>query len=670
MLNRTTEYKGCWFFLFCLLAVSSYGQNRSTTAALLREARKEMPHSFASAYTLASRTQSLAMQLRDTAAYIESACLMSEVLANSSKARPALKELNRTWPVSESRHAYTAGVLSSAKAYCYYTMGIYDSARFASQKAIVLYKSVNAATELATEYSRLAETLVKTGETEAAIELNDKARRLLKSDDFNGQGRCFDVLAAIYLSQHQYDKAIDACNNSYRLFRMGHYTGGMGSSCLHRGNAYYMKIADDSAKKYYSLALSLFTRQNDTAGVAICYSNISRIFLEAGNSAAAIDYANKALNTVKNGDYTIIKASTLQHLGDIYTSMGKHAAAIDQVNKALLLARSHNQKVVERDCHKSLSEIYFSTKQPAKAYEHLLAAYRLKDSLQPVLLNRKLAEMQARYESEKKESEIRLLQQRNYINRLEIGEQEDKIRVKNAIIGLSLLLSFFIILVFYFRRQKQRLNERMEREQAIRQSEENERMRIAKDIHDEFGSGLSKIKLLSEMATKRASGQEQLRSSLEAISETSRGLVDNMRDLIWASDPENTTLDSLAARLREYAYDYLDQFPIEFSIDFPEQIAAKKISRELSRNVFMILKESLQNIIKHANATQVQIRLTIGDQFQLEIIDNGKGFDVQAGKNGHGLNNIQARSQSLEGSLHLDAAPGKGTRVLLLVALS
>src|SRR5262249_46403739 len=147
----------------------------------------------------------------------------------------------------------------------------------------------------------------------------------------NEQAFCLDVLGEICLSQHLCDKAINTCNSSYALFQAEQNVGGMGASALHKGNAYYMKVMDDSAKKYYSIAIGHFTRQKDTTGVAICYSNLSRIFLEAGNNGAAINYARMALNCVTRGNYNI-RTSTLQHLGDIYAAMGQNEKAVSCVN--------------------------------------------------------------------------------------------------------------------------------------------------------------------------------------------------------------------------------------------------------------------------------------------------------------------------------------------------
>src|SRR5690606_13652106 len=134
-------------------------------------------------------------------------------------------------------------------------------------------------------------------------------------------------------------------------------------------------------------------------------------------------------------------------------------------------------------------------------------------------------------------------------------------------------------------------------------------------------------------------------------------------------NPANTTLDNLLARMREYSADYLEELPIELYMDLPAQIPDKKIAKETGRNIQMILKEALQNIVKHANATKVWIAITLEPQFNMVIEDNGGGYDGQQQTQGNGLRNMQTRSEAIGGVLKRNSSPGKGTRIELSVAV-
>jgi signal transduction histidine kinase len=119
------------------------------------------------------------------------------------------------------------------------------------------------------------------------------------------------------------------------------------------------------------------------------------------------------------------------------------------------------------------------------------------------------------------------------------------------------------------------------REKALKEKENEERTRIAKDIHDELGSGLSKINLVSEIIKKEDIRNPLIYDQLNSISETSTKLVENMRDLIWVWNPENNQLDHLIARIREYSYNYLEDFPLKFEVDSPENIPAFDVSSDM-----------------------------------------------------------------------------------------
>jgi signal transduction histidine kinase len=142
-----------------------------------------------------------------------------------------------------------------------------------------------------------------------------------------------------------------------------------------------------------------------------------------------------------------------------------------------------------------------------------------------------------------------------------------------------------------------------------------------------------------------------------------------MRDLVWTMKPENSTLDSLVARLREYAYEYVEDFPIHLQFTTTDNIPSTLISKSVSRNVQMIFKEALQNIVKHASAKNIKITLTINPRFELNIHDDGKGFSPQVIKEGNGLKNMQQRSEAIGAMLHLKTEENQGTNICLTLDL-
>lgn len=233
-----------------------------------------------------------------------------------------------------------------------------------------------------------------------------------------------------------------------------------------------------------------------------------------------------------------------------------------------------------------------------------------------------------------------------------------------------LLVSVLIIYLsvrFYVRQKIKVRTKELEQQQALYL----ERLRISKDVHDDLGSGLSKISLMAAIAQKKTAGNAPLNNDIQHISTVSKELVDNMRDLIWVLNPENTTLEQLVSRLREYCADYLENIPVSITLSFPASVPDIRISREVQRNIFLTVKEAVNNCIKHADASALSISLTIdATQMSIEITDNGRGFDtIQIKGGGNGLRNMKQRITSIGGSFTITSSLGGHTTILIIISI-
>jgi signal transduction histidine kinase/ligand-binding sensor domain-containing protein len=204
---------------------------------------------------------------------------------------------------------------------------------------------------------------------------------------------------------------------------------------------------------------------------------------------------------------------------------------------------------------------------------------------------------------------------------------------------------------------------KLEKEQAVDQ----ERARISSDMHDDLGSGLSTIRLLSEIAKRKLQDTSQTKE-LERISEAAGELVDKMSEIIWAMNSSNDSLENLIAYMRSFAADFLEHAHISHQFFIPETIPNIKLSGGTRRNIYLAVKESLHNVVKHAKATEVIIQIEMQQNMTILIKDNGKGFDQEKVRLfGNGLKNIQKRMESVGG--HADITSNNGTIVLLDIPL-
>jgi len=194
--------------------------------------------------------------------------------------------------------------------------------------------------------------------------------------------------------------------------------------------------------------------------------------------------------------------------------------------------------------------------------------------------------------------------------------------------------------------RKQRL--KFEKQQAI----EKERTRIATDMHDDLGSGLTRIKFITE-SMEEAMNDASLQPQMEKLKASSSELVEKMSEIIWAMNEKNNTLEDMIFYLRSYAVGYCNENNLMCEFHVQENIPQKIIGGHIRRNVFLVLKESLHNIVKHAGAKKVMISIKTDNKFALIIADDGKGFDQILHQSGNGLLNMKERAESLKGKLSL-----------------
>jgi signal transduction histidine kinase/sugar lactone lactonase YvrE len=196
---------------------------------------------------------------------------------------------------------------------------------------------------------------------------------------------------------------------------------------------------------------------------------------------------------------------------------------------------------------------------------------------------------------------------------------------------------------------------------------ERVRRRIAADLHDEIGSSLTQIAILSEVARQQgARAVPELSHPLSLIASSSRELIDAMSDIVWAINPAKDHLADLTQRMRRTAADAFTATGTMLRLELPPPDQEIPLGANLRREVFLIFKEALNNIVKHSASSEVVVKLAVdGAVLRLELHDNGRGFDPQAPADGHGLASLRNRAQALGASVAIVSAPAAGTSITL-----
>ena len=196
------------------------------------------------------------------------------------------------------------------------------------------------------------------------------------------------------------------------------------------------------------------------------------------------------------------------------------------------------------------------------------------------------------------------------------------------------------------------------------------RSRIATDLHDDIGASLTQIAILSEVAQTKAKSGTSVEQPLTKITDVSNELVGTMSDIVWSINPSKDHLSDLSQRMRRFAADVLAARSIRFHYGGGDDDAGPTvINSNIRREVFLIFKESINNIVKHSNARNVWVELkVVAGDLRLSVKDDGDGFDpanAHLGDRGNGLSSMRRRSREMRGSFEIDSRPGSGTTVLV-----
>jgi signal transduction histidine kinase len=237
-------------------------------------------------------------------------------------------------------------------------------------------------------------------------------------------------------------------------------------------------------------------------------------------------------------------------------------------------------------------------------------------------------------------------------------------------VGLAIELIFFLIALAFKNRRDliERIEERerlklkterqeLEKQMAILSATQDERNRISADMHDELGSGVTAIRLMSEIVKSKM--KENTLPEIERISSSANDLINKMNTIIWTMKSENDSLESLVAYIRSYSCEFLENTNIDCAVIIPERIPNVILSGEKRRNIFLCVKESLNNVVKHSRASKVVINFEFDEQIRIVISDNGQGIDKQKLREfGNGLTNMKKRMQGIDGEFTIENKNG------------
>lgn len=568
---------------------------------------------------------------------------------------------------------YTAGKLKYNKRmmYLFATLTQHDSAIVYGKQILKIATETNDSLTIGIAYFTLGERYNFKSDYETGIAYSLKGIRIIERLDTSSRTRATlnASMAANYLMIKDYKNALEFGKKAEVLDRKNKNYKSLTSTLLNLGNTYDGLGQDTKAIDAYKESLALCDKYNFPSFVAMNCEGMVEIMDRQNKLDQVKYYAEKGLATaIKIADNFNIM-SCYQNLSVYYLKTSQHAKAKELLLKALDISKANDYKEAKGTILQSLSNVLYATHDYSLASQYQREATKIREDIFTESMAQKHANEEVKFETEKKESQIKL--------------QTAEIRQKN-ILNYFLIagtIAFLAISILSYRNYKHRQKlqqakiDELETEkqltatEAVLKGEEQERTRLAKDLHDGLGGMLSGIKF-----------------SLNNIKENLIMTPDN----VHAFERSIDMLDSSIKEMRRVAHNMMPEILVKYGLD----TALKEYCEEMDRsgilrvnyqsvgihqaaipqttavNVYRIIQELVNNSIKHAQAKNVLVQLHQSEQEKLLAItveDDGNGFDTELLKQSSGMGwlNIRNRIEFLKGSIDLQSAPGKGTSIMI-----
>lgn len=502
-----------------------------------------------------------------------------------------------------------------------------------------------------------------------------------------------------WYSASRFDSAIVAFQEMYHYSQRAGITKDMGAALSYQGFALRGIDDPEGALAVVHRAVQVLSTLPYGPDIANAYHELGTIHADLGHTDSAIHWYARSIELykVQGNDHHL--ATTLSNIGDAYHLAGRwhEADSVQLVTRGLLhtltdpmaynrWATGEARMLLRQGEHARATLLLDSAIAMASAMEDHNAAHHLLKVR--ALAHARAGRMNAAFadddasvrahdddlDLEKVRATERARGEFEHAKNMAVAQAEaDKQRAQKwAALAVGLLALLLALVWYRSYRAKSRANEAIQRTQVqLVQSEKQReaelvRTRIARDIHDEIGATLTKIRLLSDVAAQYDHSQFELtRHSLERIGDHARHVGQSMSDIVWAVDPGRDTHQGMLDHVRELSRRLLGDNGIDFSLDLscgnPDQL----MEPDLRRDLHLVINEAFNNILKYANAKHVSVHLKLNaGRFELGIADDGAGFsNGTVLGSGNGLRNMRDRIARHAGNLSVQSAPGDGTRL-------
>lgn len=566
--------------------------------------------------------------------------------------------------------SYTMGEIKYVANYGYVLnmQGYFDSTLQLNLRAVELARTLN-------DSLTYGKTLFNTGTSyrllsryEEAIPYYERGKNIFdRLGDEAITAQASDILQTLYRDLHQFDKAILLGEEAVRLCRKINNPLWLGTALTNLGTNYASVNRYDKAKACFTEALAISKSIGDKNMESVQYINLGDVQFQLGNYEGTKVYFESGLKLAEELETQETIAIAKKGLALYYIAKKNYPLAEDYAQDALTITYEQNLRLQRHKVLSVLSSLAYSMQDMRKGEYYGEQATFLSDSLLNETIQKNTLDLEVKYETARKDQELKLkeatIKQKSNFNSLLI------------LSTVALVIVLFLMYITYKQRQglqQQRINEleaekKLTATEAVLKGEEQERTRMAKDLHDGLGGMLSGIKY-----------------SLHAM----KGNMIMTPDNAQAFERSIDMLDSSIREMRRVAHNMMPEALVKFGLDVALKdfcndinqsgiltvsyqsigLPASTLNQTTSITIYRVVQELLNNTMKHASAKKAVVQISKEDNhISVTVEDDGKGFDPALLKkpSGMGWQNIESRIAYLKGKLDIQTAPGKGTSVLI-----
>lgn len=556
----------------------------------------------------------------------------------------------------------------------HFVRGNYPTAIDFARKSLVYRKKLKDTAGIASLYNKMGNNFNKTNVLDSTIYYYLKARDYYyKVNDSFSSVKIESNIAATYYLSGNHKKALEYLNPSILYFQNKGLKRELSNSYITKGNIFLSKNDTLVAIDAYKQAAKHAEESKNYVGLASALNNLSTIYNGLNNIEESTNYIKRAIEI----------RESIGALGDLESA--KLTLAINNFNlgnikeskDGLLKIKSH---FIKTEANEKLQNLY-ETLMLIYAIENNRDSLNFYSKQYKLALNSNLSEsnlkysqeIEAKYETEKKENEI-------LAQKATIAENKLNINRKNTqLIGLVVLAAVLSLLGYLLFKQQKLKNEQLQKESQLKEALvkietqnklQEQRLRISRDLHDNIGAQLTFIiSSIENLQYGFKITNEKLTDKLLGISNFTKETISELRDTIWAMNKNAITLEDLQARISNFidkAQVSSSGIKFEFNVD-------SNIEKEVEftsvrgMNIYRVIQEAVNNALKYAEPSLITVDIKKTDEkIQFKVTDNGTGFKNEHIETGNGLQNMKKRADEIGAHFEIESKSGKGTAVTLL----